>query len=70
MHPGDLVVTSGDYNLYPRNILLGQIVSVTHHNVSLFQSGRLRPAADFTNLEIVQVVRNFVPSVPVKLLNQ
>jgi rod shape-determining protein MreC len=70
MHAGDLVVTSGDYNLYPRNILLGQIVRVTHRNVSLFQTGRLRPAADFSNLEIVQVVRNYVPSVPVKLLNQ
>lgn len=70
MRPGDFVVTDGDLNLFPRTILIGQIMSVAHRNVSLFQTAELRPAADFSNLEVVQVVRNFVPSVPVKLLKQ
>jgi rod shape-determining protein MreC len=62
IHPGDLIVTSGDYNLYPRTLLLGQVVSVSHQNVELFQKAKLQPAANFGELEMVQVVRNWVPS--------
>jgi rod shape-determining protein MreC len=68
IHRGDFIVTSGQDNLYPRILLLGQVVSVHHSNVSLFQTAQIQPAADFGNLEIVQVIRNFVPSVPGKLL--
>lgn len=69
MHVGDFVVTSGQLNLYPRNLLLGQIVRIRHSNVSLFQTADLQPLADFQHLDLVQVVRNFVPSEPVKLVS-
>lgn len=69
LRPGDFVVTSGQLNLYPRTILLGQVVRVQHKDVSLFQTADIRPAADFHNLELVQVIRNFSPSAPNKLLN-
>ena len=65
LHVGDLVVTSGQYNLYPRNILLGQIVAIQHHNYALFQSALVRPAADFAHLDIVTVVRSRLPVPPV-----
>lgn len=68
IRPGDFVVTSGQMNLFPRLLLLGQIVRVHHSNVSLFQTADIQPAADFANLEIVQVVRNFVPSMPTKII--
>jgi rod shape-determining protein MreC len=68
LRPGDLVVTSGNLNLYPRTILLGQIVKVHHSDVSDFQTSDLQPAADFGQLELVQVVRDFVPSKPARLL--
>lgn len=64
----DLVVTSGQMDLYPRMLLLGQIVSIHHSNVSPFQTADIQPAADFQNLELVQVVRNFVPQAPTKLV--
>ncbi len=69
LHKGDFVVTSGADNLNPRMILLGQIVSIQRSDVSEFQTAEIRPAANFQNLELVQVVRNFSPSEPLKLIN-
>lgn len=65
---GDLVVTSGQYNLYPRNLLLGQVVSVKKHTDQVFQTGVVRPAADIAHLESVQVIRNWIPNVPSRLI--
>lgn len=64
LHAGDFVVTSGLMNMYPRDIILGQITKVHRANVSPFQMATLRPMADMQNLELVQVIRNFTPSVP------
>jgi rod shape-determining protein MreC len=68
VYPGDFIVTSGDYNLYPRTLLLGQVVSVTNRKYETFQTARVQPAADFSSLEFVQIVRNWVPSLPSKLV--
>lgn len=65
---GDFIVTSGQENLFPRTILLGQVMSVQHQNAALFQSAQIQPAADFSDLEIVQVIRSFVPSAPNRLI--
>jgi rod shape-determining protein MreC len=70
IHKGDFVVTSGQANLFPRTVLLGQVVSVRHSNSALFQSAIIQPAADFSDLEMVQVIRSFVPSAPFKLMTQ
>jgi rod shape-determining protein MreC len=68
LRPGDIIVTSGQLNLFPRNIVLGQVARVSRSNDALFQTAEIRPAADFQNLEIVQIIRNFVPSEPVHLI--
>jgi cell shape-determining protein MreC len=68
LHKNDLIVTSGQLNLYPRTILIGEVAKVYHQNAALFQSADIRPAADFSDLEMVQVVRNFVPNEPTRLL--
>lgn len=65
---GDWIVTSGQLNLFPRTLLLGQVTSVQHSNVAIFQTADIQPTADFAHLEMVQVVRSFVPSVPSKLI--
>jgi rod shape-determining protein MreC len=62
IHLGDFIVTSGDYDLYPRTLLLGQVTSVNRQSVQMLQSARIQPAADFSNLEIVDVIRNWVPA--------
>jgi rod shape-determining protein MreC len=64
----DLIVTSGQYNLYPRNILLGQVVRVKKRADEVFQTATVRPAADIQHLELVQVIRNWVPSAPARLI--
>ena len=65
---GDFVVTSGQMNLFPRMLLIGQVQRVYRSNVNMFQEAELRPMADFQNLEIVQVIRNRQPGVPAKLV--
>ncbi|MBV9281773.1 MAG: rod shape-determining protein MreC [Chloroflexi bacterium] len=67
LHVRDFIVTSGQMSLYPQNVILGQVVRVQHSDVSLFQTADIQPAADFQNLELVQVVRNFVPNAPTRL---
>jgi rod shape-determining protein MreC len=67
LQPGDFIVTSGQYNLFPQNIIIGQVMSVTHRPVDPVQTAEIVPSADFSNLELVQVVKSFVPSVPFKV---
>lgn len=68
LHVHDFVVTSGQMNLFPRTILLGQITAIRRSNDAMFQTADIQPMADFSNLEDVQVIRSFVPSVSAKLL--
>jgi rod shape-determining protein MreC len=70
LHVKDLVVTAGQANLYPRNLLMGQVVSVTSSPQNVFQTANIRPAADFAHLEMVQVIRNWIPQYPARLINQ
>jgi rod shape-determining protein MreC len=64
LRQGDFVVTSGDWNLYPRDIQIGRIIRVHRVLTSPLQSADVEPLANFGDLEIVQVIRNFVPSLP------
>jgi rod shape-determining protein MreC len=70
LHKFDWIVTSGQENLFPRTILLGQVMSVQHQNSALFQTAVIQPAADFSDLEMVQVIRNFIPSAPNRLITK
>jgi rod shape-determining protein MreC len=67
LRPGDIIVTSGQCNLYPRNQVIGQVVDVHHNDVSLFQTATIRPAADFGDLEMTLVVRSLAPPLPAAL---
>lgn len=65
---GDFIVTSGQANLFPRGLLLGQITAVHRRSEEPIQTADIQPATDFGNMELVQVVRN-QPPVPFQLLN-
>lgn len=58
---GDLVLTSGLVGRYPRRLLIGEISEVRRRDVDMFQEATLRPAVDFSQLEMVIVVRYFTP---------
>lgn len=66
----NLIVTQGQANLYPRNLLMGQVISVSRSPQGVFQTAQIRPAANFAHLEIVQVIRNWIPRYPARLINQ
>ena len=49
---GDLLVTSGNANHFPQNILVGKIISVSDEKIIAL------PFVDIKNLEFVQIVKN------------
>jgi rod shape-determining protein MreC len=59
---GDLVVTSGLDSRYPIGLLIGWITHVHRSPVATTQYADIHTAANFTDLEYVQVVRNFDPN--------
>ncbi|HEY4723852.1 MAG TPA: rod shape-determining protein MreC, partial [Anaerolineae bacterium] len=60
----DIALTSGLGGNLPRGLVVGQITSVQKHDVDLFQSAKLRAAADYDRVTIVLVITNFVPIEP------
>jgi rod shape-determining protein MreC len=67
---GHPVVTSGRRylglpSLYPRNIGIGKVTSVTHRDTESFKSIQVRPYVDFSSLQAVLVL---VPKEPVSEL--
>jgi len=58
---GDIVLTSGLGGNLPRGLVVGQVVEALRRDVDLFQTVRLRPAADVNRLELVLVITDFEP---------
>ncbi|MFC1559743.1 rod shape-determining protein MreC [Candidatus Margulisiibacteriota bacterium] len=56
MKLGDIVVTSGMSEVFPRGIPIGRILSVSKKDYDLFQKITLSPTVDFSKLETVFVV--------------
>jgi rod shape-determining protein MreC len=58
---GDIVVTSGEGGNFPAGIPVGQVVEVERNDVEMFQRAIVRTTVDFSTLEDVLVVTNFMP---------
>jgi len=56
---GDTIITSSIGGLLPRNLILGQVESVSYEESELFQQAVVRPAVDFRHLENVLVITDF-----------
>ncbi len=63
VHVGDVVVTSGLTDDFPRGLHIGHIQQVTKAATDLFQSGEITPVVDFSKLEGVLVITSFQPTV-------
>jgi rod shape-determining protein MreC len=61
LKPGEVVLTSGLGADYPKEVVVGQVISVRKHETDLFQTGSVQPAVDFNSLEAVLVITNFKP---------
>ena len=55
LQPGDLVVTSGIGELFPKGLPLGRVLRV-YSPTGLFRTAELEPAVDLTNVEEVLVL--------------
>lgn len=58
---GDVILTSGLGEGFPRQLMIGQVMEVYQHDYEMFQWAVLRPSVDFNRLEVVLVITNFVP---------
>lgn len=61
VEPGDLILTSGLGGGFPSDLVLGQVVTIRTLEFELFQQATVKPAVDFSRLEIVLVITNFRP---------
>ena len=59
---GDVVVTSGLTNDFPRGLFIGHIQQMTKAATDLFQSGIITPIVNFAKLEGVLVITSFEPT--------
>lgn len=57
----DLVVTSGLGGGLPKDFVVGKVVDVEQADYELYQTALVEPFVDFSQLEHVMVVANFVP---------
>ena len=55
--PGDSVVTNGLGGLFPKGIVVGQVVEVSEEAGSTGKTVRIKPAVDFLHLEEVLIVK-------------
>ncbi len=53
---GDVVLTSGMSNIFPKGLLIGRVSHVDHMDVGLFLQIRVTPFADFATLEEIMVL--------------
>jgi rod shape-determining protein MreC len=60
--PGDLVVTSEYSSVFPPDLKIGTVVTVSENPGSLFKEIGLSPSVDFTMLEQVFIVRSLPDS--------
>lgn len=58
---GDLVVTSGLGNTYPKGIPVGKVSSVSGSDLALFKDVKVQTTVPFRTIEEVLVITDFVP---------
>lgn len=56
---GDIVLTSGLGGFLPKGLVIGQVTEVQQMDYALFQTATVRPAVDFSRLEMVLVLTGF-----------
>ncbi len=71
METGEMVLTSGLGGNFPKDLLIGQVISIRKLENDLFQSAAVQPVVDFAQLQAVLIIKNFrpvdiVPLVPVQ----
>lgn len=58
---GDVVLTSGLGGVFPRGLVLGQVIQLIKQDFALFQEAIVNPAVDYRRVELTLVVTSFRP---------
>ena len=58
---GDTILTSGLGGVFPKRLVIGQVVEVRHTDVDMHQEAIVAPAVNMGELEAVLVLLNHVP---------
>jgi len=58
IHPGDLIVTAGIDSLYPADLLIGRVKTLTAKQYQTSLDIELEPVLDFSRLEYVNILRS------------
>jgi rod shape-determining protein MreC len=58
----DLILTSGIGGVFPKRLVLGQVIDVRQRDTDLFTEAIIRPSVDLTRLEFVLVMKKFTPT--------
>jgi rod shape-determining protein MreC len=61
IRPGDLVLTSGETQMFPADLVVGQAGNPTLSQDRLFQEAPVTSFVDFSRLEIVLIITNWEP---------
>lgn len=64
---GDKIITSGFGGIYPKGLLIGEVVDIVNEEGGLLKYAVLKPAVDFDRLEEVSVIvrsREPIPTLP------
>jgi len=56
---GEIVLTSGLGGFLPKELVIGQVTEVQQEDYELHQAAIVRPAVDFSRLELVLVITSF-----------
>lgn len=59
---GDIVLTSGLGDVFPKGVVIGQVVEVIHSDTAMFQTAVVEPSVDFSSLEVVLVLLEHDPA--------
>jgi rod shape-determining protein MreC len=65
---GDIALTSGLGGLVPKGLVIGQVTEVQQKEYETFQTATVRPAVDFSRVELALVITEF-ETVPVEEAN-
>jgi len=63
---GDVVLTSGLGDVFPKGVVIGQVVEVIRSDTAMFQKAIVEPSVDFGSLEVVLVLLEHDPTVSVE----
>ncbi len=58
---GEVILTSGIGQGFPRGIPIGQVIERRQRDIDILQQAIVRPTVDFSRLELVAIVTNFDP---------